>query len=104
MIGPNVSIISSNHIACLSNIPFQDQGFTREKIKIGRNVWIGAHTTILAGSDIENNTVVAAGAIVNRRLKEGWIYGGVPAKPIKPIDSCAPKNVTIYYKDWNMLK
>ena len=34
---------------------------------------------------IEDNVVVAAGAVARGHLNGGWYYGGVPAKPIKPI-------------------
>ena len=52
---------------------------------IKNNVWIGANVTILAGSEIEPNVIVAAGAVVRGRVKEGFIYGGIPARPLTNI-------------------
>ncbi|MDE7464023.1 MAG: sugar O-acetyltransferase, partial [Clostridiales bacterium] len=54
-------------------------------IKIGNNVWIGAHATILAGVTIGNGAVVAAGAVVTKDVPENAVVGGVPAKIIKTI-------------------
>ena len=104
MIGPHTSIISSNHVTYLSDIPFQDQGFTREPIYIGENVWIGAHTSILAGTTIAPNIVIGSGSIVRGNLmRERWLYAGVPAKPIKPLDTSLPKGLKIYHRNWRLL-
>lgn len=54
-------------------------------IVIGKNVWIGANATILQGVTIGDNSVVAAGAVVNRDVPENTVVGGVPAKIIKNI-------------------
>ena len=55
-------------------------------IVIGDNVWIGANATICAGVMIAPNTIIAAGAVVNKNLTEEYcIYGGVPAKKIKEL-------------------
>lgn len=55
-------------------------------IVIGDNVWVGANATICAGVTIAPNSIIAAGAVVNRDLIEaGCIYGGVPAKKLKEL-------------------
>ena len=54
------------------------------EIKIGNKVWFGCKNTVLKGSRIPNNTVVAAGTIVNKSFeKEGTILGGTPIKVLK---------------------
>ena len=102
MIGQNTNIVSSNHLSIISDIPFQEQGFTREKIDIGNNVWIGANTSILAGSEISSSVVVGSGSVVSGRLPSGYLYGGVPAKPLKQLDNKIPENVNIYVRDWGL--
>ncbi|MBQ6652596.1 MAG: sugar O-acetyltransferase [Prevotella sp.] len=52
---------------------------------IGRNAWIGANATILAGVTVGENAIVAAGAVVNRDVPANTIVGGVPAKVIRQI-------------------
>ena len=54
-------------------------------VKIGNNVWIGAHATILAGVTVGDNAVVAAGAVVTKDVPANAVVGGVPAKIIKTI-------------------
>ena len=55
-----------------------------KRVRIGNNCVIGAGSIIMPGSHIQNNVTLAAGALVtmNQTLKEGKLYGGVPAKEI----------------------
>lgn len=86
--GNMVSCHAENHIFSDSNIPVRLQGVERKGIKIGRNCWIGAKVTILDGADIGDNCIVAAGAVLTAgKYEPGAIYGGVPAKLIKHINS-----------------
>lgn len=102
MISPNCLLVASNHVYSLNGIDFQDQGFTKEPILIGRNVWIGGSSTILGGSIIEDNVVVAAGSVVNStRLENGYLYGGIPAKKIRKIKSIELVDKERYFKTWN---
>jgi hypothetical protein len=54
-------------------------------VKIGNNVWVGAHATILQGVTIGDNAIIAAGAVVAKDVPANVIVGGVPAKIIKYI-------------------
>jgi acetyltransferase-like isoleucine patch superfamily enzyme len=82
--GNFVSIHSENHKYSDLNTPTRLQGVERLGIKIGENCWIGSKVTILDGSIIENDTIIAAGSVVTKGIYEGnKIYGGVPAKVLK---------------------
>ncbi len=52
-------------------------------VTIGDRVWIGARATILPGAVIEDDVIVASGAVVTGRCLSGGVYGGVPAKRIR---------------------
>lgn len=54
-------------------------------ILLGKNVWVGAHATILSGVTVGDNAIIAAGAVVTKDVPAGAIVGGVPAKVIKYI-------------------
>jgi acetyltransferase-like isoleucine patch superfamily enzyme len=54
-----------------------------ENISIGDHVWIAAHTVILKGVNIGENSVIASGAVVTRSCEPGAILAGNPAKVIK---------------------
>ncbi len=82
--GNFVSVHSENHKYSDLNTPTRLQGVERLGIKIGENCWIGAKVTILDGSIIENDTIIAAGSVVTKGIYEGnKIYGGIPAKVLK---------------------
>lgn len=57
-------------------------------VVIGRNVWLGARATILAGSRIGDHSVIAAGAVVRGDIPPRSIAGGNPAKVIRTFE-CA---------------
>lgn len=53
-------------------------------INIGNNVWIACRNTILKGSSISNNTVVAANSTIYNEIKgENQIIGGNPCKILR---------------------
>ena len=52
--------------------------------KIGNNVSIGSNATILPVS-IADGTVIGAGAVVTKNIKEPGIYAGNPARRLKDL-------------------
>ena len=62
-------------------------GKTRSPIKIDNNVYIGAGVTILQGTNIGSQSIVAAGSVVTHDVKPKTIVGGIPAKHLKSIKS-----------------
>lgn len=98
IIGNNTSINSNNMIACHESIEignncqfspnvqiydhdhdFRDDGglnamkYRTAPIKIGDNVWIGANTVILRGSEIGDNCVVGAGSVIKGIFPAGSV-------------------------------
>jgi acetyltransferase-like isoleucine patch superfamily enzyme len=100
-IGGNCQIASSTMIADTNFHPVdpvqrelqvtgQDFYFSsvkNAKIKIGNNVWIGWNCTILKGVEIGDNSIVAAGSVVNSgSYPANAIIAGNPAKVVKFLD------------------
>lgn len=81
--GNYVSLHSENHNFSDKSLPIRLQGVNRKGIKIGKDCWIGAKTTILDGAEIGDGCIVAAGAVVRGCFPENVIIGGIPAKIIK---------------------
>jgi len=53
-------------------------------INLGNDIWIGCRSTILKGTVIADNTVIAAGTLVTINISEsGTIMGGNPPQIIK---------------------
>lgn len=98
IIGNNSSINCNNMIACREQIEIgddvmlspnvliydHDHDFRAAKgvksgkyktapVKIGNNVWIGANTVILRGTDIGDNCVIGAGCVIKGQYKEGSV-------------------------------
>lgn len=83
IIGPNSSIFSENHNFENNDILIREQGVSRKGVKIERGVWIGTKSVILDGVTVGENSIVAAGSVVNKNIAPYSIVGGVPAKLIK---------------------
>ena len=47
---------------------------------IGKDVWVGANSTILPGVTIGDFSVVAAGSVVTKDVPSGVLVAGVPAE------------------------
>lgn len=60
-------------------------------IEIFDNVAIGSDVTILYGTKIGPNAVIAAGAVVTKDVPEGKIVGGNPARVIGTVDELTEK-------------
>lgn len=83
-VSTNVSFITHDNSAKLI---FGKRGDLFGKIVIGDNCFIGANATILYGVELENNIIVAAGAVVANSFHESnVIIGGNPAKVISSWD------------------
>ena len=54
-----------------------------KNIKIGKHVWLGAHTQILGGAEIGENAIIGIRSLVNGSIPAGNIAVGIPAKPVK---------------------
>ena len=55
-------------------------------IVVGAGVWIASNATVLGPCTIGDDAVIAAGSVVSGIVEAGWIYGGVPARPLRRID------------------
>lgn len=98
VIGNNTSINSNNMISCHESIEIGDNcqfspnvqvydhdhdfrdasglnamKYRTSPIRIGNNVWIGANTVILRGTELDDNCVVGAGCVIKGKYKEGSV-------------------------------
>lgn len=85
-IGQNVTISGLNHNYLDINRTIDSQGVSTSPIVIEDDVWIGANSVILAGSNIGKHSVIGAGSIVNRSVPPFTVVAGNPAKIIKQYD------------------
>ena len=112
MIGSNVGI-SNSTIVCYENIKIEDNVLVGADVKIydtdfhslnvdkrgngekdipvckpiliKRGAFIGAHSIILKGVSIGENSIVGAGSVVTKHIPNNEIWAGNPAKFIRKI-------------------
>lgn len=83
MIGPNVSLITSEHPVA----PSQRRAYLLGKpIVVERGVWIAAGATVIGGVTIGENSVVAAGSVVTRDVPANTLVAGNPARVLRSIE------------------
>lgn len=83
LIGHNVVLATLNH----SLEPAKRSSLEPAPIYIEEDAWIGSGAIVLPGVRIGRGSVVAAGAVVTKDVPAMTVVGGVPAKPIKHIES-----------------
>lgn len=69
--GPNVILFDHDHNYKAEN---RKTTFICDEITIGDNSWIGGNVSILKGSHIGKNVVIAAGAVVKGDIPDNTIY------------------------------
>lgn len=83
--GPGVLLSSGDHQ--FDGKSFRWSESKKQKVIIGAGCWIGGNSSILGGSKIPEQTIIAAGSVVTKNscgLHSG-IYAGVPARFIKSL-------------------
>jgi maltose O-acetyltransferase len=84
-IGHHVVFITTDHdISCSDN---RSGAVTCQPITIEDGAWIGAGVKILPGVTIGKGSVVAAGSLVTQSVPANRLVGGVPARPVKTLES-----------------
>ncbi len=86
IMGSYISFHSENHNFLDTSKLIREQGVNSKGIVLGNNIWVGAKVTFLDGCQVGDNSVVAAGAVVNGIYPPNSIIGGVPAKVLKTIE------------------
>lgn len=85
-ISRNFVVLSSNHNYCGECLPY-DNVYSLDKVKIGRNVWIGTNVIIVAGVCVGHGAIIAAGTVVSKAVPELAIVGSQPMRILKYRDS-----------------
>lgn len=82
LIGPNCTLSSGNHT--FDNGSYRYGKPESGVVKIEDGTWVAANCSIVSGAQLPKQSVLAAGASLNKPFTEtNSLYGGVPAKLIK---------------------
>ena len=84
LIGENVSIRDGNHITAIGKL-IRLQEHSVQPVIIGEDVWIGAGSRILKGTQLANGVVVGANSITTHKIKTeaNGVYVGAPIRFIR---------------------
>ena len=83
LLGYYVTIHSSNHVYTDTQKPIRTQGWIKDPVVIGDDVWIGAKSTILPGVHIGDGCIIGAGSVVTHNVPAYTVCAGNPAELIK---------------------
>ena len=72
MLSPNVQIYDHDHDFRVKD-GVKAGKFKTTAVKIGNNVWIGANTVILRGTELGDNCVVGAGCVIKGKYDVGSV-------------------------------
>jgi putative colanic acid biosynthesis acetyltransferase WcaF len=80
------AIVSQQAYLCGATHDYEDPRFPliAVPISIGSYAWICARATIQPGVSVGDGAVLALGSVATRDLQAWTVYGGVPARKIKP--------------------
>lgn len=84
ILASHILVSSENHgMNPLNELPYYRQPLLTAPVTIGSGCWIGENVVILAGVEIGDKCIIAAGSIVTKSVPDHCIAAGVPAKVIK---------------------
>lgn len=88
--GPT-TILMHDYSTCVINRLEKRIYGKQRKVKIGNNIFLGWGCTILCGTEIGDNTIIGAGAVISGKLEGNAVYAGNPAKKICTIEEYREK-------------
>lgn len=86
LIAEMVVIRDQDHVVDILNTENPRQTFRTEPVEIEENVWISSKATVLKGVSIGKYSVIAASAVVTKKVPACEVWGGVPAKFLRKIE------------------
>ena len=81
-IGPHVVLSGSTRNYRRKDKLITEQGFADKGIRIGNDVFIGAHSVLVDGCEIGDGAVIGVGSVVTGKVAPYAIVFGTPAKVI----------------------
>ena len=95
VLGPQVTLAERVLILTHTNVGYKDHPLqahfpaSAAPVRIESGSFVGANVTILPGITIGAGAFVAAGALVNADVPPRTLVAGVPARPVRSLDSRA---------------
>ena len=94
MFGPHVTVATAGH-PINPELRYQAMQYNIP-VRIGENVWLGAHCVVLPGVTIGDNSVIGAGSVVTKDIPPNVVAVGNPCRVLREIGE---HDKEFYYKD-----
>jgi len=84
LFGPYCVVASANHSRL--NGSFRFAPAIHAPVVIGRGSWLGAHVTVVAGTEVGEGALIAANSVAVDKIPAHYLAAGQPARAIKLLD------------------
>lgn len=84
VIGNHTVISQESFISCGSHDFRRTMDLVLKPVRIGSGVWITSRGFVQPGTIVHDGVMTLPGAVVRGELESGQIYGGNPAKKVRP--------------------
>lgn len=85
-VGELCVLVAANHTVKKESLYLKSRwDESKTGVILGENVWIGASCSLLPGTRVGDNSVIAAGSVVSKEIPANEVWGGVPAKKIRDV-------------------
>lgn len=81
MLGPYVTVVAGNHGT--KDGSYRYEAGRQAAIRVGRGSWLAAKSTMVAGSSLGRNCVLAANSVLTKATGDNQVWAGVPAAMVK---------------------
>lgn len=85
LVAAGCKFIDHNHSTGYSERKSRVPSSKKAPILIGEYVWLGVNVVVLAGVNIGDGAVIAAGSVVTKSVPPGQLWGGIPARLIREV-------------------
>lgn len=83
-VGPQCGFYTAEHPLDMAT---RNRGLeTARPIKVGNNVWVGGHVSVMPGVTIGDNSVIGAGSVVTRDIPANVVAAGNPCRVIRALN------------------
>jgi acetyltransferase-like isoleucine patch superfamily enzyme len=93
IIGPHVMIFDNDHAYRKPDLVRRGE-FKTAPITIGKRVWVGANVVVLRGTEIGDDCVVAAGAVLRGKYPPNALIASRHMESVTPIDRLNAQHLT----------
>ncbi|WP_235545567.1 acyltransferase [Phycicoccus sp. Soil802] len=83
LFGDDVYICDFDHVTTSLEVPIKDQGIVKTPVRIGDDVWLGTKVVVTRGTDLGDQSVVAASAVARGDYPPRSVVAGIPGRVVK---------------------